>query len=175
MPWVKSSVAVAARRPSDPDISELSLTSFRSIRSPQAFLPASVIPHPRDFDDACPLGLIRRRGFRRAEIPPVGAADDPCRMDCTPGTASPPRRSRTHARRPTEDRRASRTPTRCRGSRELSLPCWHFPAVEYGRVASQRCGVSAVGAIRRGCQRAAFESPPSPHQPSFCALRSYLK
>jgi hypothetical protein len=131
MPWVKSSVAVAARRPSDPDISELSLTSFRSIRSPQAFLPASVIPHPRDFDDACPLGLIRRRGFRRAEIPPVGAADDPCRMDCTPGTASPPRRSRTHARRPTEDRRASRTPTRCRGSRELSLPCWHFPAVEY--------------------------------------------
>jgi hypothetical protein len=27
--------------------------------------------HPRDFDHACPLGLIRRRGFRRAEIPPV--------------------------------------------------------------------------------------------------------
>jgi hypothetical protein len=56
--------------------------------------------------------ISRRPGCRRAGSPSAGAADDPCRMDCSWGTACPPRRSHTRARRPRGDRRAPRT--RCR-------------------------------------------------------------
>src|SRR4029450_13621371 len=44
---------------------------------------------------------VSRPGSRRGGSPSAGAADDPCRTDCSWGTACPPRRTRTHARHPT--------------------------------------------------------------------------
>jgi len=86
----------------------------------------------------CSSVINRRPSCRRAGSPSTGAADDPCPMDCSWGTAYLPRRSHTRARRPRGHPRASRTPNPCPGSGRTSRHATGSAAQSSERTISRR-------------------------------------